>query len=65
MFEREFEVIWEAQHRYYPELLTDQLKYGTAGKQSYPRKPEPLGDAAFIDRYGLHGVIFTVPRAIL
>jgi hypothetical protein len=39
MYEREFEAIWAAQQKYHPALLTEQLKYGSTGKQNYPCKP--------------------------
>ncbi len=60
MFEQEFDAIWEAQRRFHGRLLTDALKYGTRGKQSYPRKPERIGhDAATaLAAVGIHGLIF-------
>ena len=58
MYEREFDAIWAAQQRHYPDLLTDRLKYGSAGRQTYPREAEPLGSAPPLDRYGVHGIIF-------
>jgi CRISPR-associated endonuclease Csn1 len=60
MYEQEFEVIWEEQRKHHPELLTDELKNGTRGTQSYPRAPERVGhDAATALRHvGLHGLIF-------
>jgi CRISPR-associated endonuclease Csn1 len=58
MYEREFDAIWDAQQRHYPELLTDRLKYGSMGRQTYPREPVPLGTADPLEMYGLHGLLF-------
>jgi CRISPR-associated endonuclease Csn1 len=58
MLQQEFEAIWTSQQSHHPTLLTDNLKYGSAGKQSYPREPETLGDSKIIERFGLYGVIF-------
>jgi len=59
MLEIEFETIWDAQAKYHPELLTEQLRYGALGKGSYPckprRKPKGMSD---LEAFGLHGMIF-------
>ena len=59
MYEAEFEAIWEAQRKHYPELLKDQLKYGNRGKQSFPKVPERLPKGTdLLAEYGIHGLIF-------
>lgn len=61
MYLDEFEKIWEAQRLFYPELLTDGLKYGRRGKLSYPREPEPLRKRksnSLLREFGLHGILF-------
>jgi CRISPR-associated endonuclease Csn1 len=58
MYEREFDAIWAAQQRHYPELLADQLKYGSVGQQTYPHKSIPLGSADPLEKYGLGGILF-------
>ncbi len=57
MFEAEFEAIWETQRKHYPKLLTDELKYGTQGRQPYPCKSETAAKI-LLQQYGLHGLIF-------
>ncbi len=59
MYEAEFERIWNQQQKYYPELLTELLRFGKRGKQSFPKRPERLdkhSNAA--DEFGLYGLIF-------
>ncbi|MGQ9574472.1 MAG: type II CRISPR RNA-guided endonuclease Cas9 [Thermoguttaceae bacterium] len=59
MYEQEFEAIWEAQRNHYPDLLTDELKYGRRGKQSFPKRPERLPKGADpLREYGIYGLIF-------
>lgn len=60
MYEREFEAIWTAQAKHCPDLLTDALKFGRRGRQTYPRKPERLGNDAqsVLAEVGLFGLIF-------
>jgi CRISPR-associated endonuclease Csn1 len=58
MCEAEFEAVWAAQQKHHPELLTDQLKYGTEGKQVYPCKPKAIGKSDRLTKYGLHGLMF-------
>lgn len=58
-FEDEFAKIWDAQQPHHKELLTNQLRYGLKGSQSYPRKPTDRGrNDELLDLYGLHGLIF-------
>jgi len=58
MYEQEFEAIWAVQREYHPTLLTEQLKYGSEGRQTYPFKPGNSNGASILERYGLHGMIF-------
>lgn len=61
MFEDEFERLWESQRRFYPDLLTEELKYGRQGKQTYPCEPRPLkrkGGNTLLQEYGFHGIMF-------
>ncbi len=60
MYELEFDTIWAAQQRYYPDLLTEQLKYGEAGRQNFPKTPDPPrgSTTSMLQRYGFHGIIF-------
>lgn len=58
MYEREFEAIWAAQQQHHPALLTEQLKYGSAGKQTYPCEPGASHSVSPLERYGLHGLLF-------
>ena len=69
-YEDEFEAIWTAQAEHHPNLLTDQLKYGSVGKQPYPVKPIPRPDKQgrdefsrrraklLLQAFGLHGLVF-------
>lgn len=59
MFEQEFELLWEAQRKYHPNLLTETLKYGQQGKQPGVREPKPLGNGrTHVEAFGLHGMMF-------
>jgi CRISPR-associated endonuclease Csn1 len=58
MYEAEFEAIWSRQQTFHSTLLTEKLKYGTEGRQTYPLEPKPLGDHELLERFGLHGIIF-------
>jgi CRISPR-associated endonuclease Csn1 len=63
MFEHEFDAIWNQQSSYYPNLLTEQLKYGKLGKQKYPAKPIPHHDErrnglSSLEAFGIYGMIF-------
>jgi CRISPR-associated endonuclease Csn1 len=59
----EFEAIWSAQAKHHPKLLTEELKYGKLGKQTYPLKPIPRwheqrqGLSAY-ESFGIYGLIF-------
>jgi CRISPR-associated endonuclease Csn1 len=61
MYENEFEKIWETQKEYHPDLLTEERKYGRAGKRVYPRRPDARwmrdGRTVF-EEYGIHGILF-------
>jgi len=59
MYLDEFERIWAAQQPYYPDLLTDALKYGTRGPQRFPKKPNVLGThSSALAEYGIYGLMF-------
>ncbi len=59
MYETEFDAIWEAQAHHHPDLLTDQLRYGATGKQSFPREPQPIDSQTdWLTAYGIHGILF-------
>lgn len=59
MYETEFDAIWTAQQPHHPKLLTEQLKYGSCGKQNYPCKPRTLpAGQSLREAFGLHGLIF-------
>jgi len=59
MYEEEFEKIWAKQSEYYPHLLTDALKFGRQGKQSFPKKPEHCGKFSDpLTEYGIYGLMF-------
>lgn len=60
MFEHEFEKLWEKQREFHPDVLTDALKYGRQGKQTYPRDPLPLKRRAgnsLLQEFGFHGLL--------
>jgi CRISPR-associated endonuclease Csn1 len=56
----EFELIWRTQRCKYPELLTDQLCFGTMGECRYPTVPISRQNQSpqLVDLFGLHGLIF-------
>lgn len=63
MFEEEFELLWSAQAKHHPQLLTDKLKFGEVGEQSYPQKPIPKHDSrrrglSPLAAFGIYGLIF-------
>ncbi|EAQ81639.1 hyopthetical protein [Blastopirellula marina DSM 3645] len=59
MYEDEFEKIWERQASYYPALLTEELRGGEEGKQSYPLVPTARRKSeSLLKRFGLHGLLF-------
>lgn len=58
MYEQEFNAIWEAQREFHPQLLTDKLKYGAKGPQSFPADPTHREGGSPLQQYGIHGIIF-------
>ncbi len=72
MYEAEFEAIWDAQRKFHPGLLTEQLKYGAVGRQTYPVRPipRPAGKSP-LEHVGLHGLVFfqrrlrPVPKSVV
>ncbi|MGD0384441.1 MAG: type II CRISPR RNA-guided endonuclease Cas9 [Thermoguttaceae bacterium] len=59
MYIDEFEAIWSAQQEYYPQILTDVLKYGRKGKGSFPKEPKPLKKSSDpLTEYGIYGILF-------
>ncbi len=58
-YEDEFNAVWQAQAKHHPELLTDQLKFGSAGEQKYPCKPRECdAGKSPLQMFGIHGLIF-------
>ncbi len=68
-FFEEFDVLWNKQAEYHPELLTDKTRWGVMGpiddpKQAVsPRKPIAKSDArrkglSDLEAFGLHGLLF-------
>ena len=59
MLEAEFDAIWDTQAIHHPQLLTESLRYGSKGKQKYPKEPDKLaGHTNWLERYGIFGIIF-------
>lgn len=60
MLIEEFENVWEAQARHYPDLLTDAIKNGEVGIVSFPNKTIQTGGKPkdLLRRFGLRGMIF-------
>ena len=61
MYQDEFERIWEFQHQFYPELLSQARKHGRLGKRPYPRKPDSRRERqrqSLLAAYGIHGILF-------
>lgn len=61
MYLEEFEALWAAQSKHHPDLLTDEVKYGSQGKKVYPQDADShrrLNLQTHLNRYGLHGIIF-------
>lgn len=55
----EFDAIWKAQAPHHSKLLTDSLRYGSAGPQKQPQKPLPrCDDQSLLEAFGLEGLIF-------
>ena len=58
MFEAEFGRLWEEQQKHHPGTLTDALRYGAAGRTSYPCAPRRRAGADFLAEFGIHGLLF-------
>jgi CRISPR-associated endonuclease Csn1 len=59
MYEAEFDAIWEVQYRLGHEQLTEQLRYGHAGKGKYPCIPRRRAHGKSpLEAYGIYGLIF-------
>jgi CRISPR-associated endonuclease Csn1 len=62
MLHHEFSLIWEKQRSYYPELLTDALRYGTTGKLDNPTKvvkPIPrVKSQTMLEQFGIENLTF-------
>ncbi len=55
----EFDAIWTAQARHHPDLITDRLRYGSAGPQHQPIKPRARkGEESLLDAFGIEGLLF-------
>lgn len=58
--------LWAQQAEHHPSVLTDELLFGSLGRQVYPVKPEALNhDGAHpptpfevVERFGVHGIVF-------
>jgi len=61
MYMDELQRIWDFQSQFYPDLLTDALRFGHRGETNYPREPEPLRnrrEKTLLQEFGLHGILF-------
>jgi len=60
LLHQEFSKIWEIQSVYYPDVLTESLRYGTLGPKGYQVvKPEKLpAGQTLLESYGLENIIF-------
>ena len=59
MYQQEFDAIWDTQQKHHPKLLTETLKYGSNGRQKFPKKPEPISnDTSLLSMFGLYGLLF-------
>ena len=61
MFLKEFELFWETQAKFHPTLLTESLRFGARGKQSYPLEPKPRqrrNGGTLLREVGFHGILF-------
>ena len=58
MLEQEFDELWRVQQGFHPELLTERVKFGARGKQTYPMKPLHVGKRSRHAEFGLHGILF-------
>ena len=58
-YEQEFELIWNTQSEYHPELLSETHKHGASGPQRFPKVPSPLPEgSSWLEAYGIKGIIF-------
>jgi CRISPR-associated endonuclease Csn1 len=59
-YQHEFDEIWKSQSGFHPELLTDELRWGRLGPQTYPMKPIPKtdGENRLVDLFGIEGILF-------
>ena len=58
-YEQEFDLIWNKQQSYHPEILTSSNYTGAEGLQKNPKIPQPLGEAdTWLSRFGIRGIIF-------
>ncbi|WP_309386430.1 type II CRISPR RNA-guided endonuclease Cas9 [Cerasicoccus frondis] len=62
MLHHEFTMIWEQQRQYYPDILTDALRYGSIGKRPEPykvTKPKPrMPGVSLLEQFGLENLTF-------
>jgi len=59
MLENEFDAIWQQQSVHHPDLLTDKLRYGSAGPRKQPEHPHPRSEgSSLLELFGLQGMIF-------
>ena len=59
LYLEEFDRIWNFQKQFYPDLLTDSLRFGSQGQQKYPVRPVPLQKSESpLQKFGIHGLIF-------
>lgn len=64
MLHHEFSEIWQAQQKYYPEILTDQLRFGSIGKRPSGKQIKTIKpisrnkDQSLLEQFGLEGMTF-------
>lgn len=59
MLLHEFDMIWKAQARHHPDILTDKLRYGSMGPQRQPYKPRArTAGQTLLEAFGIEGLIF-------
>lgn len=55
----EFTRLWDEQAKYYPDVLTDKLKFGDNPDSVYPVQPRALPhNKNLLEVYGIHGLLF-------
>lgn len=58
LYHDEFDRIWKTQAEYHPQL-TDSLRYGNVGPQTYPVVPRPIPPGkSWGEQYGIEGLIY-------